>query len=456
MSAHSAARAGPPRRGYELSSPEDAGNTASRWVIRAPRPAMLPLLARPASIVGVPLLVAGVEFAVWNGSFADAWGNRTDTWPVAILLVAVHVPLTARHRFPLAVLVAMMMPGLLTFVVPNLQPSIGLIVALYAVGRRSPPAASVAALVSCVLPWTFYAWTLTRTAVGVDTGDALVVVVLWTLVGSAVWALGYAERGRAARALDREGRLLAAVDLARAEERRALARELHDSVAGSLGGIVLQAAGARAVLGGDPVQADGALYRIEDTGVQALREMHRLLVVLRQGEDAVPGPADGPGVPDAAELLAHASSRGLDVRVTGVPLAGLGDRLDPSVGLAAYRVVQECLTNAERHGGPGTRVAVTVALRADTVVLTMASASAGRGPARHLPRSGTGLPGLRERIELVGGRLDHGWRGREFVVSTNLPLRERPTAAVPRIDAPPGSAATGDPARPGHVAEGRP
>ena len=400
--------------------------------------------------LAVPVVVVAIEAAVWGGDTYTAWGSEAPVWAVLALLVIGHLPLVARRRRPVTVFVAILPLPLLVLAFPGLHLFLGLLVALYAVARRGRPGRAVAALVACVVPWTVQAWSLSVHSFGVGPAEALTYVVLWTAIGTAVWGIGRADRLRVARAARREEELVAAAERARAAERRALARELHDSVAGSLGGMILQAAGARAVLAADAARAGEALEVIERSGVQALREMRRLLVVLRQEVEAsrdadavaapdgsadddaraVHHPSEAPGLRAFAGLLDAAHLRGLDVRLVR-PLPGAGaPPLDPSVDLAAYRLIQECLSNAERHGGPGTRVTVDHAVSPDAFTVTVAARPGTTGPPVDLPSSGTGLAGLTERVELLGGTLTRGWADGEFVVRAELPCL-RPVPAPP-------------------------
>src|SRR5690606_29591102 len=152
--------------------------------------------------------------------------------------------------------------------------------------------------------------------------------------------------------------------------------------------------------------------------------LHRLLSVLR-GDDASDAastdtePSSQPGVADIAPLVDITRQSGL---VVDVHRAGSPVRLDPSVGLAAYRVVQESLTNAMKHGGRGAIVDIFQNWQPDHLQLQVRSRSGLEGPQPGASHGGGGLVGLRERVELIGGTFESGWVGDEFVATAVLPL----------------------------------
>ncbi|MEV0002750.1 histidine kinase [Micromonospora sp. NPDC050980] len=208
----------------------------------------------------------------------------------------------------------------------------------------------------------------------------------------------------------------------RAEERRRIAGELHDLVAHRVAAMQVLAAGARRALRRDPDAADGALAAVEDTGRATLRELHRLLRVLRADAGPTTELAPQPGLADVAALAGAARRAGLPVTVrTDGPLGPVTD----GVALTAYRVVQQALRNVLRHAGPATAL---VRLAADEGALTVEVTDTGRGPAS-ADRIGAGLVGVRERVALYGGILRTGPApGGGFRVSARIPLD--PTGAA--------------------------
>jgi signal transduction histidine kinase len=271
---------------------------------------------------------------------------------------------------------------------------------------------------------------MTATALSSDTfvwGD----IFFPASFGTVFWLVGRATASRsrltaelheaAVRAdEEREAQATRAV----ADERRRIAREMHDVVAHSVSMMVVQAGGARRILDRDPARAVAAAELIERTGREALAEMRRLLGVLHPGEHAEYTPQ-----PTLLELGALVER----TRVAGVPvtLTVEGERRELPVGLdlAAYRVVQEALTNALKHGG-GAPTEVVVHYRADAVEVRIADRGNGTLNTR-LGGSGHGLVGMRERVRMYGGELHAGRRrGGGFEVSARLPLEGEEDAAL--------------------------
>ena len=221
---------------------------------------------------------------------------------------------------------------------------------------------------------------------------------------------GEAREGEAARAV--------------AEERRRIAREMHDVVAHSVSMMVVQAGGARRILDRDPARAVAAAELIERTGREALVEMRTLLGVLHAG-----GHADYAPQPTLQELDALIErTRGAGVPVT-LTVEGARRELPAGLDLAAYRVVQEALTNVVKHGG-GAPTEVLVHYRADAVEVRIADRGTGARNVR-LAGSGHGLVGMRERVRMYGGELRAGRRhGGGFEVHVLLPLEGEEDAAL--------------------------
>jgi signal transduction histidine kinase len=200
------------------------------------------------------------------------------------------------------------------------------------------------------------------------------------------------------------------------DERSRIARELHDIVSHNLSVVVLQASGARARVDATGGDVDATLEKIESSGRTALVEMRRMLGVLR-ADDGDPSLAPQPGLGDIASLVES-------VRRTGLPVAletigGLGG-VPPAVGLSAYRIVQESLTNTMRHA-EATRA--DVAVRRDErglVVEVRDESPLPPGPVT----PGHGLTGMRERTGLLGGDFLAGWDANGFVVRARLPIAQ--------------------------------
>ncbi|GAB3146236.1 sensor histidine kinase [Micromonospora sonneratiae] len=204
-----------------------------------------------------------------------------------------------------------------------------------------------------------------------------------------------------------------------ADERRRIARELHDVVAHHVSVMGVLATGARRVLKRDPVSADEALGTIEDTSRTTLREMRRLLDVLRTDAEPAADLTPQPGLTGIAALVEQVREAGLPVslRVDGSP--GL---LDPGVALTIFRIVQEALTNALKHAGAAT---AEVRLSFGVYWLIVEIFDTGRGPGPAPSRVGHGLVGMRERVALYGGTLRTGPRpGGGFRVYAKLPMEQ--------------------------------
>jgi signal transduction histidine kinase len=260
----------------------------------------------------------------------------------------------------------------------------------------------------------------------VDVTLGLEEAVTAIVFGGVVSAIAYAlqRRGkRAAELEDRAARLERERDAreraAVAEERRRIARELHDVVAHSVTLMTVQAGAARLLLAEEPKRAREPILSVEETGRQALADMRRLLGVL-QTEKGEPALAPQPGLARIDPLLAQARTAGLPVELT---IEGERQALPPGVDLAAYRIVQEALTNARKHAGPA-RAQVALSYKGEVLELEVTDdgrAAPGGGDGGH------GLIGMRERVALYGGTLEAGPRpAGGYAVRARLPLERKP------------------------------
>ncbi|XSS50515.1 sensor histidine kinase [Propionibacteriaceae bacterium G1746] len=256
-----------------------------------------------------------------------------------------------------------------------------------------------------------------RARVG-EIGMLILAYVLAALVGR----LSRSRRERIEALQERAEQLArerdARATIAAAEERARIAREIHDIVSHSLGTMVVMADGAAQTAQVDPPQAGQAMERVRDTGRTAMTEMRRMLGVLRDSDPAVRAPQ--PGLAQLDRLIDETRATGIrvDVTIRGVPVD-----LPSGVDLTAFRVVQEALTNARKHGGAlMSLVTVTVAYSADSLDLSIVDD--GRESSElHQDRGGHGLVGMRERVSAYGGSLQTGSRPEGgFVVRATLPL----------------------------------
>jgi len=236
------------------------------------------------------------------------------------------------------------------------------------------------------------------------------------MLATGLWLVGNAVRSlrQGMEQVERERRL--AAQMAAAEERSRIARELHDVVAHSVGVMVVQAGAARRTLDRQPEQAVAVLRSVEAVGREALAELRHMLGLL-SGDQTDTGLRPLPSLRDLDALIERVRAAGLPVtsRVEDEPRA-----LGPSVELTAYRIVQEALTNTLKHA-PGARAEVVVSYRGHELAVEVADAG-GRPAAGPPAGAGRGLIGMRERVAMLGGDLEAGKRGDGFRVSARLPL----------------------------------
>jgi signal transduction histidine kinase len=244
------------------------------------------------------------------------------------------------------------------------------------------------------------------------------------------FALGRALHGRGLRArvlADHARRLERERDqqtrLAVAEERARIARELHDVVAHSVSVMVIQALAGKSILDNDTDGARQVFATIESTGQQAMAEMRRLVGLLREHEHHQREPQ--PGLAQLPELIEEVARAGLTATLDteGPPLD-----LAPGIDLAAYRIIQEALTNTLKHAGP-CRVQVTIRYRQrmlELEILDDGHAMTNGARRRHEGRHG--LIGMRERVELYSGDLHAAARPNGgFAVRARLPVDAHPS-----------------------------
>ncbi|HEU4426514.1 MAG TPA: histidine kinase [Pilimelia sp.] len=364
--------------------------------------------------------VAGLAQAeVWSGVVVG--GPRP---AVALSGLVMGVALAWRRRAPLMVLVLVFAAGTAqaalgvdsnTFLTPLLAMVVAVSSAAY--HARRPFLALLAAL---ALVWA---------AVLIENGPSPGDLLFAGLIVGGVWLAGHAVSIRQVRAqllearaahVEREADWQAAAAVA--EERRRIARELHDVVAHSLSVTLLHVGGVRRLLRPDQRAQREALLTAEQTGRQALQEMHRLLGVLRSPQEPpTSGPA--PGLTQAGELLEPIRAGGLTAELC---VEGTPRRLPPGVDLSAYRILQEALTNVLKHAR-ATRVDCTIRYDDDAVRLDVVDDGEPQRGNGHLPDQGHGLIGMRERVALYRGTVVAGpVPGNGYHVAAVLPLPRQP------------------------------
>ncbi|MGH3666146.1 MAG: sensor histidine kinase [Egibacteraceae bacterium] len=373
----------------------------------------LALTAVAAQVVGT-YLVARHSTGVWPLA-----------WPGYWLLAVSGASLVARRRSPSAVLVVTAVSAFVYDALgyPGAFYLVPILLALYtavATGRRVQAIVAAASILVTFLGADAL----------FDTGhEARTEGALW-FAGFLLLSLvvGEMSRGRRAYLAEVEQRAIEAErtreEEARrraGEERLRIARELHDALGHSISLINVQAGVAAHLLDQQPEQVRSALVTIKQASKEALRELRGTLGVLRQVEENEEAPrAPAPSLVRLDELVAGASAGGLgvQVKVTGEPR-----RLPARVDLAAYRIVQESLTNVARHAGPAT---ATVRLSYGAHDLVVQVDDDGRGPLDDGEGSldgGSGLLGMRERAVATGGALETGPRPKGgFRVRARLPL----------------------------------
>ena len=344
---------------------------------------------------------------------------------LAVLTVlATCGPIVVRRRWPLPALAVSSVGIVIHFLVgwPQGFLPFATLLLTYTVGEECALREAIAGLGIVV---TAIAVLAIANAPGLDTIGAFGVLFQF----AAAWAFGVAVRNRraASKALLRQADERAEAERqgtarALAEERLLIAQELHDVVAHSMSVIAVQAGVGAHVLDDRPEQARAVLETISATSRGTLTEMRRLLGVLRDA-DGVRSHLPAPGLADLQRLVA-------DVQAAGVPATlevdGETAGVPPGIGLSAYRVVQEALTNVIKHAGKPTRVSVTIRRVPGSLAVEVVDDGRGLAPTtKHGAAndgSGHGLVGMRERVELWGGELRVGpARGGGYRVSAFLP-----------------------------------
>ncbi|CAM3784059.1 sensor histidine kinase [Nocardioides zeicaulis] len=368
-------------------------------------------------------------------------------WLVGELLVlAQAVLLLLRDRAPLALVVTAVAAPLGALV--GLGPAIGatsvaVLVAAYRVASRRVDARGGGSLaVAAVLVAT--GELLAQRGAGAPAGQAVAGAVvqglgvagLGALVGVVVGTRRETRAARAEQLRAETGERTAMVEAAVARERTAMARELHDIAAHHLTGIAVMSAAISKQVDRDPAAAKEAIEQVREQTTSMLRDMRGLVGMLRStGQDPTVAPTRESldGIP---ALVEAARERGEPVHlIRSGPADRPGqDDVGPLVQLAAYRTVQEALTNAARHA-PGQECRVEVdTTSADALRLTVVNdlAPAARRPSPS--RAGFGLVGMRERAELTGCRLEHGEVDGTWRVTLAIPIDDGPRLAAPSVE----------------------
>ncbi|MEU8177013.1 sensor histidine kinase [Microbispora hainanensis] len=354
-------------------------------------------------------------------SRASALGSREVGVPWLLLLsAALIVPLTWRRDHPREVFAVVAAVSFVQWLlgVLVLPANVAVLIALYNVVSRSTLlwALAAGAVAEFGLLLAMLRWSANAGRAWVSSSAFIVAVWLAGIYTNTRrrYVESLVERAeRAERERDQQARIAAAGERAR------IARELHDVVAHNVSVMVVQADGAGYAIDSDPEQARRAMQAISATGRQALAEMRRLVGVLRHDAGS---PAEEyapqPGVAQLGDLIEQVRASGLPTELT---VSGTVRSLPEGEQLAVYRIVQEALTNALKHGGPGTRAWVEVTYGRREIELRISDD--GRGAAAPRMVGGHGLIGMRERAAMYGGSVEAAPRtGGGFRVVARIPV----------------------------------
>jgi signal transduction histidine kinase len=407
---------------------------------------------RPGQWVALDCLATVLLALVYAVLFkAVAHLHGLPRWAGATLAAVAVLPAAGRRRWPRTVLTLVVTAGSVAIAISSSPvPPLAVAFVIYLIGLRFPRRESLTLLFGALLATTtgFAAFAAGRYA-DAPSGSPAGLLAASVVLITAAWAIGYAVRqqrayaaGLAEHAASQAREQLDRARRARSEERLQIARELHDVVAHTMGVIAVQAGVANYVINTQPEEAARALASIEQTSRSALHEMRALLGVLRDEPDAraagatVAAGATGagrhdigltpaPGLADLDNLLQRSADAGVRAQVTivGDPVA-----LPAGLDLAAYRVIQEALTNVIKHAGTDTcRIRISYQPTALGLEITDDGNEASRNgsvPAGGgCVSEGHGLVGMRERISMYGGRFDAAPRPKSgFAVTAWFPL----------------------------------
>ena len=362
--------------------------------------------------IDVALAVGLSVLAVVMGPGSDG----SDASPAVLLCTA---PLVLRRKWPIAVLLVALAGFVIAGNASNLATLVGGLIAALSVGliERYLVVGAVAVFaVAAAIAFEFGRGSYTQLPIpGFLTPFLLIGAVFLAgrvIASRQVQIDRQRERGDA---LERERS--AAIKEAADAERRHIARELHDVIAHSVGVMVVQAGAARHILTDKPDAARESLMAVEASGHEAMAELRRLLGVLGEGENGESAPlAPQAGMANADALVARVREAGLPVELR---VEGESRPLPPGVDVAAYRILQEALTNALKYAGGATTHAL-VRFSRDAVEIDVVDEGTLHSPAEGI---GRGLAGMRERVALFGGTIETGRQeGGGYAVHAHLPI----------------------------------
>lgn len=380
-----------------------------------------------AADAALAVALAGLGVTEALVPFSTVTGHGS-TVAAATLAATCGLVLVLRRRLPLVTVAAVMLPLGITALILDfpvlfwggLAP---MAVATYSVsrhGRGRQPLWGLLIAVAGLLLFTVGTGMIAR--FGELFFPSLVLAAAW-LTGLIIRRKDSTATASELRARDAEAQSREQTLAAIAEERARIARELHDVVAHSVTAIVVQAGAARDVVDTNPDYARTSLDRIRQTGTEALDEMRRVVTLLRGTSETQPlGPQ--PGLADLAALVERSQTQSTEIRLA---IEGEERSLPLGADLAAYRIVQEALTNVHRHAA-ATETTVTVSYRDNSLRVEICDNGVGRTAGAPPNGSGHGLVGMRERALMYGGHLETANRpGAGFRVCVTLPLESTAT-----------------------------
>lgn len=375
-------------------------------------------------LIALMLLWLGFESRAETAEMGEGLFLREPDAFNTFLLFVQTLPLIWRRRYPQTVLVILLAAFAVDRVLdyPGSFASAGMIVAFHSVGSELPLRRS------SLLGFSLVGLVTVFTALGALTLESVTVgdVVSTALMVGVPLVLGREVHQRRLRAQEledraeraereRESRAAQAV----AEERSRIARELHDVVAHQMAVMTLQAEGARRLAGDADPRVAEALDTIRQTGHDALDEMRSMVGLLRSvPDDGTAELAPQPGLADLDRLVEQMRDAGLEVQLER---SGAHRPLPGGLDLHAYRIVQESLTNALKHAGPGSRAQVCVDYGEEVLELEINDDGRGGNGSREAG-GGHGLIGMRERVALLNGELTAGPVHNGFRVRATLPV----------------------------------
>ncbi|MER5637882.1 histidine kinase [Kitasatospora sp. NPDC002227] len=358
----------------------------------------------------------------WPGESLAPWGEKSDQVApfamqshelVMLLLAAVLLGLACRWlaKWPAAAVLALVLSALaLTngpFHTTSIAPEQYLPVCVALCAATSPAPRRTSLLAAAIALAGLLGYLGVRIALGLRVGTSVEAVVL--MMVAVAWVIGNSRRQERLHAQELSER---AAEQAVTAERLRIARELHDMVAHSIGVVAIQAGAARRVIESQPEGARQALGVIESTSRETLAGLRRMLGALHDAESAAPLAS----LADVDQLVANV--RGAGVRVD-VEWRGERRPLPPEVDLAAFRIVQESVTNVVKHSGTQ-QCLVKVGFAADELSLVIVDSGPGGGPGGG---TGYGVAGMRDRVQLLDGEFTAGPRPEGgYRVAARLPL----------------------------------